>query len=113
LSEMGQEVITADSGSSGISVFQRHHADIDLVLLDLTMPGLSGAEVLRELVAIDPSVEIVITSGFEPTDAGNLLSMPNVLGFLTKPHALAELEAMLGWCRKRPSARLRSSCGHA
>lgn len=103
LAELGRRVVTAECGQRGIDLFVERRRDIDLVLLDLTMPDLSGAEVLARLRRIEPSVNVVITSGFQPSDAQYLTSEPNVVGFLEKPHTLANLEAVLG---------LRSSASH-
>lgn len=106
LTELGRRVVTAECGQRGIDLFVERRRDIDLVLLDLTMPDLSGAEVLARLRGIEPGVNVVITSGFQPSDAQYLTSEPNVLGFLEKPHTLANLEAVLGL---RPPSRHGSS----
>lgn len=104
LTELGRRVVTAECGQRGIDVFEQHQHDIDLVLLDLTMPDLSGAEVLNRLRGIEPNVNVVITSGFQPTDAQYLTNEPNVVGFLEKPHTLANLEAILGMRANSPRA---------
>lgn len=106
LMELGRRVVTADCGKSGIDLFTQYQREIDLVLLDLTMPDLSGAEVLTHLRKIRPDISVIITSGFQPTDAQYLTNEPNVIGFLEKPHTLANLEAMLGL---RPPALQTSS----
>jgi two-component system cell cycle sensor histidine kinase/response regulator CckA len=95
LTDLGQRVMTADGGRRGLELFRQHHATIDLVLLDLTMPDLSGAEVLDELRRIRQDVNVVVTSGFHPSNASDLLSRPNVVGFLEKPHNSANLEAIV------------------
>lgn len=96
LTELGQKVYTASTGQKGIEIFRQHWETIDLVLLDLTMPELSGAEVLAELCRLHKNVAVVITSGFHPSNATELLQLPNVKGFLEKPHTLANLEAIVG-----------------
>jgi two-component system, cell cycle sensor histidine kinase and response regulator CckA len=95
LSDLGQRVMTAPSGRRGLELYRQHHATIDLVVLDLTMPDLSGAEVLTELRQIRQDVAVVVTSGFHPSNATDLLKLPNVLGFLEKPHTSANLEAIV------------------
>jgi two-component system cell cycle sensor histidine kinase/response regulator CckA len=95
LQDLGQRVMTADSGRRGVELYRQHYSTIDLVLLDLTMPELSGAEVLDELRQIRHDVSVVVTSGFHPSDAADLLTMPNVVGFLEKPHTVANLEAIV------------------
>jgi len=96
LGELGQTVLTASSGPQGLEIFLKHRDKIDLVLLDLTMPELSGADVLVELCRLQSDVSVVITSGFHPSYATELLKSPNVKGFLEKPHTLANLEAIVG-----------------
>ncbi|HMA95330.1 MAG TPA: ATP-binding protein [Polyangiaceae bacterium] len=95
LVDLGQRVITAESGRRGIELFREQHSTIDLVLLDLTMPELTGAQVLDELRRIRKDVSVVVTSGFHPSNASDLLSLPNVVGFLEKPHNTANLEAIV------------------
>ncbi|HET7543649.1 MAG TPA: ATP-binding protein [Polyangiaceae bacterium] len=95
LSELGHRVVTADSGRRGLELLKEQSEEIDLVVLDLTMPGQSGAQTLAELRAVQNSVPVVITSGFQAEDALLLLQMPNVVGFLDKPHTMTSLEMLL------------------
>ncbi|HMA92684.1 MAG TPA: ATP-binding protein [Polyangiaceae bacterium] len=95
LTDLGQRVMTADSGRRGLELFRQYHSSIDLVLLDLTMPELSGADVLDALREIRNDVAVVVTSGFHPSNAASLLNFPNVVGFLEKPHTLGNLQAMV------------------
>lgn len=95
LTDLGQRVLAADGGRRGIELFRQNQSKIDLVLLDMTMPEISGAEVLDELRRIRKDVRVVVTSGFHPSNASNLLGMPNVIGFLEKPHTMANLEAIV------------------
>jgi CheY-like chemotaxis protein len=95
LAELGQRVLVAESGRVGIELFEKHGTSIDLVLLDLTMPEQSGSEVLAELRRLRNDVRVVVTSGYHLSDATTLLSTPNVVGFLEKPHTLARLEIIL------------------
>ena len=104
LAELGQRVLTAESGTRGLDVFSKQGEAIDLVLLDLTMPELSGEEVLDELRRLRRDVRVVITSGFHPADASELLSAPNVVGFLEKPHTLTNLEVLLASTAPTPTA---------
>jgi DNA-binding NtrC family response regulator len=79
-----------------LELFREHQDEVDVVVLDLTMPDLSGKQVLGELRKMSPDVEVVITSGFQPNGSSELLSSPNVRSFLQKPHTLANLEALVG-----------------
>jgi CheY-like chemotaxis protein len=95
LSELGQQVLTADSGRRGLELFKAQPDAIDLVVLDLTMPGQSGQQTLEQLRLVRSNVPVVITSGFQAEDASMLLELPNVVGFLDKPHTMTALETLL------------------
>ena len=95
LNELGHRVTAADSGRRGLEIFSKQPDAIDLVVLDLTMPETSGEQILDELRLVRGDVSVVITSGFQAQDASKLLHVPNVIGFLDKPHTLGNLELVL------------------
>jgi PAS domain S-box-containing protein len=95
LNELGHRVTTADSGRRGLEIFIKQPHAIDLVVLDLTMPETPGEQILEELRRVRGDVPVVITSGFQAHDASKLLHLPNVIGFLDKPHTLGNLELVL------------------
>jgi len=89
LERAGYTVLTAAGGVEGIALFDREAAGIDLVVLDLTMPHMSGKQVLAELTRIRPDIRVLLSSGY--TEAANLPTDPNVAGFLNKPFRFEEL----------------------
>jgi two-component system, cell cycle sensor histidine kinase and response regulator CckA len=91
LSMHGFRVLSAPEGRSALELFQTHGAAIDLVLLDLTMPGLSGAEVFEKMVAQRPDARVLITSGYAEEEGQTLLKHPAVVGFLGKPYRIDRL----------------------
>lgn len=95
LSELGHQVVTADSGRRGLELLKEQPDAIDLVVLDLTMPEQSGEQTLDQLRVVRNNIPVVITSGFQAEDASMLLQMPNVVGFLDKPHTMTSLEMLL------------------
>lgn len=95
LNELGHRVMTADSGRRGVEIFSEQPEAIDLVVLDLTMPETPGEQILEELRLVRADVSVVITSGFQAQDASKLLHVPNVIGFLDKPHTMGNLELVL------------------
>jgi PAS domain S-box-containing protein len=95
LSELGHHVVTAASGPRGRELLQAQPDAFDLVVLDLTMPEQSGEQTLDQLRAVQANIEVVVTSGFQAEDASQLLQMPNVVGFLDKPHTMTGLEMVL------------------
>jgi CheY-like chemotaxis protein len=90
LERAGAKVSCASTGEEGLATF-RAHPGIGLVLLDLAMPGLGGAEVLRRLKAIDPSVAAYVMTGFLPD--GLDLKLAN--GIVTKPIDMKHLHAII------------------
>lgn len=95
LSELGHTVLSADSGLRGIELLEQEPDAIDLVVLDLTMPGQSSEETLEGLHAVRSDLPVVITSGFQAEDASVLLQRTNVVGFLDKPHTITNVEMLL------------------
>ncbi len=65
----GLACIPAVDGAAGIEAFHSHRPHIRAVLLDLTMPGMNGVEVLSELRRLDPQVRVILMTGFDESDA--------------------------------------------
>ncbi|MCX5873924.1 MAG: response regulator [Deltaproteobacteria bacterium] len=91
LTNAGYTVIVAANGKEALDIYQTRKEEISLVILDLLMPEMSGRDCLMELVKIDPSVKVLIASGYSPEDELHLEISPLVKGFLHKPFAIAEL----------------------
>jgi PAS domain S-box-containing protein len=98
--EGGQmRVLEAEDGEQALALFERRRSDIDVVLLDVIMPGLDAATVLRELRAAHPSLPIVLCSGYPEDEATKLLGQLDGerSAFLEKPFSPARLlEAIAG-----------------
>jgi signal transduction histidine kinase/CheY-like chemotaxis protein len=85
----GYEVIDAESGALAIERF-RDHRDV-VVVLDMSMPGMGGAECFRALRAIDPSARVLLISGYAIQDDIRSCLRDGACGFLAKPFASAML----------------------
>jgi CheY-like chemotaxis protein len=81
----GMQVITAADGQSGLQLYQAHQDEIDLILLDLSMPVMNGQETFMALRRINPEVRVVLSSGYHQQDAMRYVNQSNV-GFLQKPY---------------------------
>jgi len=88
---MGLEVITASDGDEGIAMFRDKHQDLSLVLLDMTMPRVNGAEAYRQFQQIDSSVPTVISSGFNQDSASSQFEGESFSGFIQKPYLYRDL----------------------
>lgn len=82
------DVLTAANGDEGINLYKAHADAIDLILLDLSMPGKSGQETFAELSAFDPNVRILLSSGYSEDLATRGFDSPSLVGFLQKPYRL-------------------------
>jgi len=93
LEMLGYRVKIAATGEEALEIYREPGQSIDLVLLDLNMPGMGGSRCLAELLQFDPDVKVVIASGY-PGNGKNALSA-GAKGFLGKPYHLKELTAII------------------
>lgn len=96
LEALGYDVIAAEEGRSGLLLFDRHRKDIRAVLLDMTMPVMSGEEVYRELRLRDKGVRIVLSTGYSQVDARRRGMLDGIRGFLQKPYTVRQLSETVG-----------------
>ena len=85
LEHSGFTVLTAVVARQGVEVFREHAGQIAAVLLDMTMPEMSGEEVFREMRRIKPDVRVILTSGYNEQDAVSRFSEKGLAGFVHKP----------------------------
>jgi hypothetical protein len=83
----GYNVLTAKDGAQGLERFREHREQIKLVILDLSMPGHSGRDVLRELLSIAPSTKVIVSTGY----GVDIKELPGAQAILSKPYACAVL----------------------
>ncbi len=91
LKQFGFDVMTASSGLSALDAYSLHGHDIDLVLLDMTMPYMDGEETFRKLLALDHQVKTVLMSGYSKEDVIGRFSGATPSGFLQKPFTARRL----------------------
>ena len=91
LERHGYTVLAADGAVAAIDIFKRHPGDIALVVLDLSMPGMTGEEALPELRKIRPEVKVLVSSGYSEAEAMTLFQGQRVSGFIQKPYTSAIL----------------------
>lgn len=95
LRRLGYEVIEAETGAEAVDVYGSQHEQIDAVILDLMMPGMSGGETYDVLRAIDPSVKALLSTGHSPDGVTQALLERGVKGLVPKPYGLNELARAL------------------
>jgi len=94
LKALGLEVFTARDGVEALERF-RESPRPDLVLMDLTMPRMDGREAFQVMHSLDPSVPVVLSSGFTEQDSIQTLSGHNPAAFIQKPYQIKVLRQLL------------------
>ena len=91
LSRYGYTTLAAASGEEALEVYRQRRAGIDLVILDLVMPGMDGNRCLKELLKIDPGVQVIVASGYSPEGPTKEIIHARARGFISKPYNMKEL----------------------
>jgi signal transduction histidine kinase/CheY-like chemotaxis protein len=91
LERRGYDIILAENGTEGLQIFQALSSKISLVLLDLTMPGPGGEEVLRQIRTIKAETKVVLSSGYNEVEVIQRFTGKGLAGFLQKPYTSAAL----------------------
>ncbi len=93
LTSEGYRVIKARRGEEALEVLQTHPGPIDLILLDLGMPGMGGLECLRRILASLPQAQVLITSGYAAEEDARKALAAGAWGFVSKPWSRGDLLA--------------------
>ena len=95
LEHAGFTVRSAGGGREAINLFQASSDEIRVVVLDLTMPGMDGEAVYRELAKIKPGIAVILASGFAEDDVVARFAPGEIVGFIQKPYQNDILVGML------------------
>lgn len=93
LRKLGVQVLVADGGHSAIEIFRDRANEIDLVVLDVSMPDLGGRDVIREIRKIRPDVPVLTSSGHPRSEVERYFNADHPSGFLSKPYKPEDLAA--------------------
>jgi CheY-like chemotaxis protein len=91
LTKHGYTVLKAANGREALDLFKKEHSQISLVILDLIMPEMGGTECLKELLKIDPQVNVLVASGYSADTSVKETIQTGAKGFVTKPFRVKEL----------------------
>jgi nitrogen-specific signal transduction histidine kinase/ActR/RegA family two-component response regulator len=91
LQQRGFHVLTAENGEQALEILRGGNTRVDLVVLDLSMPGLSGERVLRTLRGFAPELPVVIASGYATVESQRAWTAAGAQGFVAKPYRLSDL----------------------
>ena|SRR6185295_17921184 len=93
LEERGYAVIGADNGGAGLMLC--HRETPDAVVLDLTMPGIDGRSLLRQLRILHPTLPVVVFSGLRPEEVEQEMLNQGATAFIQKAFSLDQLGSAL------------------
>jgi len=91
LKQFGYTVLTASDGESGLELYQKEKGKIDLVILDLIMPGMGGRRCLEELLKINPKVKVVIATGYSADGHTQEALGAGAKNSVSKPYAIRQM----------------------
>ena len=95
LKTLGYTVITAKDGPTAISLYQEQMNSIDLVILDMVMPEMSGGEVFDELKKINPHAKVLLSSGYSLNGQASRIIDRGCDGFIQKPFTIGDISRQL------------------
>jgi two-component system, cell cycle sensor histidine kinase and response regulator CckA len=95
LRKSGFRVIEAVDGSSALELVRTHEDDIDLMLLDVTLPGVSSREVFEEARSRRPNLKVILTSAYSRETVDASFAGLNAERFIRKPFQIVDLMGML------------------
>jgi CheY-like chemotaxis protein len=88
---LGYHVITAKDGQEALDTYREKKDQIDMVILDLIMPGMSGGETFDQLKSLNPGVKVLLSSGYSIDGQASTILKRGCRGFIQKPFSLQEL----------------------
>ncbi|MFZ7112477.1 MAG: hybrid sensor histidine kinase/response regulator [Desulfatiglandales bacterium] len=91
LDRFGYHTLTAASGEEAIEIYRQKGHDIDMVILDLNMPGMGGHKCLKELLWIDPGAKVIIASGYSDNKRVQETLQAGAAGFISKPYKYKDI----------------------
>ncbi len=95
LERLGFQVLAVEDGEQALAALRTHGSEIVAVVLDLTMPRLSGEQTLQQMRRTCPGVRVLLTSGYSQPDAMGRFAAEGSAAFLQKPFQLADLRDKL------------------
>jgi two-component system cell cycle sensor histidine kinase/response regulator CckA len=95
LESLGYRVLIAGSGQEAVAVYMEKRKVVDLVLLDMIMPGMGGGRTFDALRAVDPGVKVILSSGYSAEGEARQILDRGCNGFIQKPFRIADITGMI------------------
>jgi two-component system cell cycle sensor histidine kinase/response regulator CckA len=91
LERLGYKVLMARSGQEAIEIYQNHKDGIDLVILDMIMPGMGGENAFDLLKSINPELKVLLSSGYSLNGQATKIMERGCQGFIQKPFSIGDI----------------------
>ena len=91
LEKLGYDVFTALNGTEAIRLFKKYKTKIDLVILDMIMPDMSGSETFDNLKTCEADIKVLLSSGYSVDGQATEILERGCNGFIQKPFNLKQL----------------------
>jgi len=95
LEALGYTVLLATDGKEGIETYQDNNKNIDLVILDMILPGMDGNEIYDQLKGINPDVKVLLSSGYSQNGQAAEILDKGCNGFIQKPFTLEQISQII------------------
>lgn len=95
LEHLGYKVLLASNGEEAVKIYEEQQKDIAAVVLDMTMPKMSGRQAVKKILEINPGAKIILCSGYTSEGDPSDLLKQGVVDFIPKPYTIAPLAASL------------------
>ena len=91
LNQLGYRTIRANSGEEAVEIFQKENADIDLIILDMIMPGMDGLTAYEHFKEVNPNVKVLLSSGYSISENIKEIVSKGCDEFIQKPFTLSQI----------------------
>ena len=92
---LGYSVITADSGREALEIYKKEMGSINLVILDMIMPGMNGLETFIELKRMNPDIKVLLSTGYSIDEKAQEMLRQGCKGYILKPYSVIDFSHKL------------------
>lgn len=89
--EYGYRIFLAANGEEACSIFREHRDEVQLILLDIIMPKMGGLEAFEQIIAIDPKVRVILSTGYSKSERAQEIIDSGGAAFIQKPYQVQQL----------------------
>jgi PAS domain S-box-containing protein len=91
LEKLGYHVLLADSGQTALKIYEEYRGRIGLIILDMIMPGMGGSEIFDQLKTLDPSIRVLLCTGYSLNGQASQIMKRGCKGFIQKPFNIEQI----------------------